>query len=375
MSPRSRNDAWRWLGRAVGSRLATVLLVLALAPDVIGHQVSVMRGTAVLRSDRISISVTISAEDFLHWAPPAAGERWDSPEWLERARRERGEQLAQSLILRDQDGERLIGRLVHSSLSETISQPPEELDLRRINAVYTVEYTWAAAPRFIVFQNAAPEPSVSLASQILLEVRADVGSWERLLRLTNRGNLEVIEICWNGQRPAACPTSQSPPGCDAGAIDEVSARIEAAEDEIIVEVSVPLPLLETWVIVPRADGDRLSPREQGEACALLRPLFESGVSVQAGEQAIGSTSTALRFVGIGAEPTESKSHFRPLGALTARLHATLRFPRTDPGPCRVTWALFNSAVLTTDAVVTTRHQTFEHRFSTYDPTLVLTRLD
>jgi len=347
----------------------TALLAASCAP-CLAHQVSIVRGTAVVHSDRLAVVLHVPGEDLLHWCPPKRDESPDSEAWLDRAQRQRGAQLCTALILRNEAGDRLPVRLIESNVRGASGHASVEASLRDVQVRYTLECRWASAPRLIAFQCSGPEPAISLASQTLIAIRVEGGEQVRTVALTSRGNIEALPLCWNGSVPAECP------GADASTavtLTEIGAAIRVSRSEVQIEIAIPLPLLETWAAVPREGAARLLPDEQSEACELFKPFVREGLRIESGGEPCPLTLTSLSFRPIC--DAESSGDCRPMafGALTCRLHASYRAADCAPGPVRITWGFFNNAVLTSDASVHVGERTFVHRFSTYDAALVIMR--
>jgi hypothetical protein len=148
---------------------------------------------------------------------------------------------------------------------------------------------------------------------------------------------------------------------------EVFAEIEADESGLTVSVSVPLPLLQTWLALPRIDNGFLSPVEMSAVTSEVRALVQGTLRVDF--DGVRTPPDPPRFaflpatVPFGATPAE-----QAVSVYNGRLEARLRFPASQtPGSARIQWNLFNSAVLTAAANLRRGAACTGHVFSTYEP--------
>lgn len=357
--------------------VAAILLAFHTV-SAFGHDLSVSRGSVTIHQNHVAVTLDIPAEDLLHLDP--AARRRDamcSAAWLNDARLRYEPCVLKALAIHDARGRRLTGRVVSSALPDAVEERFEWNQLRRLRARYTLEFPVDASQQFLTFRLCAAELPLRVQSQLVLDVRCAGDAQGREICLTSRGNAETLEFTPQSPRdPAASQPAGTTPTLPAPQrFSSLFSLIDATDDGLTVEVHVPLPLLETWRPIARADADFLDPAEQSAACAALGDFLKSAAVVRFdGSEAAPAAVCAIAFIPPQAARLDSRAEPQRLGAWTVRLAVVLRYtPPRSFGAVELKWALFNNAIVTARAAVRDGSRAFEHEFSTYDPALRLVR--
>ncbi len=352
------------------------------------HTVLLSRGEAVVHDGRIAVEIEVWAEDFLHYyaiLPDASGHiSWA---WLGEAAERHAQTIEESLILRDEDGQRLIGEPAQLRWDAPVDGAIQPEELHRLRARYDLVFQITLRPRLLTFQFRWIGDQAVIPSQLVLDVRGSDQPSGDLVRLTSRGNAETIEVHWHDRKATV----------DAGWIDatrihacaqgaggparwkEIFAEIEARAQELEARVFIPLPLLETWIPLPRRDEDFLSLGEQQAALAAIAALIQAALSVETDGNPIPAEILEIAFLPANARRSSlsapdlsplAKGGARggtPISIWTGRLAARLRF-RVESTHDQVTlrWNLFNNAVLSVTAALRVGTRCTERVFSTYE---------
>lgn len=381
---------------SVRRSLCAGLAMLGLCPALSrAHTVSVVRGTVIVHCDHIVVEMELSAHDIRDiydvQASPSAD---DESAWRDAAVRS-GHRLLSDLAIRDADGVRIAGRLAATTLRAggeagrerpTHGGVPAGLSaMNDTNVSYTFDYSVDKPPQYLTFQQLPGAGDTMPPSNLVLFVRAAAGGAGRTIQLTQRGNAETLEFAWPVESsvqggpayPGAALAPAGPPAYEfaPGAADDdrfrsMRASIDVGDDGLRVDIHLPLVILESWRPVPRAEGDFLTPSEQAAALPGLREFFAGQNLVLINGEPVRPFVQRLVFLGPDDALAEPASPPRRLGAWSARVGVSLSYSvGVAPQNVEIRWTLFNNAILTVPAVVTSRGESREHEFSTYAPTL------
>lgn len=345
--------------------IAALGVALWVVQTAQGHVISIVRGAATVHRDRIEVELTINAEDFVHYCGMVAVPgRPLSVDAVERAAARHADHLLEHFIIRNADGERLSGKLISLRTHESAVEVSRESRPHSSHIVYSLEYALIRPPPFLSFQQTIGAGDAGLPSQLYLDVRAAADERGTTLRLTSGGNLETLRLQWpdadSGSRPMI-----------VGPLEElkfIGARMEIGDTSTRIEVDVPMPLLDMFLAIPRAERDFLDPEEQSAGRRAIEQFFRSRLALRIDGQTAEPRDAAISFFGLNAG--ESTDRSLRLSAWTTRVRATLSYSSSaPPRDAELRWTLFNAAVLEARAVVACENRESVHRLSTYEPIL------
>jgi hypothetical protein len=357
-------SAWRRRRIVVVIVAATGLIPLC-SRSIRAHVISIGRGTVVVHPDHFTVELKVAAEDFVHYFGP--GTTPSLPlvsEAIQRVAARHADQFLEHLVIRQSEGIRLYGRLVSQTMDPALNANSDGERLRSLRVNYVFEYALKYPPRYLSFQQSQSEGIVTLPSQLYLDVRP-VGSDDlQVIRLTNGGNVETLKFNWPGNgggRPSI------------GRVDElqaVTAYVDVGDNDVRVTIEIPLPVLETFLSVERADRDFLEVSEQLAAMPRLRAFFQGRNPILINGRALNASDTKLEFLDIDSSGLETSTHSTRLGAWMTRVKVIQSYkPNSRPDQIELQWNLFNPAVLEAEAILACNGRRSNHRISTYEPTL------
>jgi hypothetical protein len=309
------------------------LLACLVASPVLGHGVHVTRGELTVTRDRIVASAwSVGDHD-------DGGARW----------------LLDALAVHDHRGARLPARLVETGMTGNGSRT-------------TFELRPMAPPRHLTLR-LTPLSAVTgagRARKLDLEVVSDGLDAAERVHLTSGGNAETLSFEWEPGRRT--PKSHDPCSLDGTArgLKRVQGLLTIGDQDVRLSVSIPLPMLETWLPVPRMHRDVLAADEQAAVRGAVLDLVRERASLSIDGRAVGATSDDVVFLGLDDSAAASPP-IGPLSAWTARARVSLVFDATRPDRADVDWRLFNAAILTGRLVVQDGSGCTLHRVSTYEP--------
>lgn len=341
-----------------------------------GHPISVSRGVVTVEASRVVATIRVSGEELVHGAPAYHDRGGLDAARLRGIFDEKAAELIQSIVLRGADGARLAGRLTGARLTDADGASLDPQGLRRVRAEYWIEYRLSAPPRILTFRQEPAAGPAGLPTQYALLVRQSPAQRERTIRLSAGGNAETLEFEWPGGPEAAEPVGQDSleQHLAQHRFEAVQAVIRLEGHRIELEVHVPLPLMETWVPVPRHDADFVEIAEQTAAAPRLERVLNQCASVSLNGQARTADSIRLCFLGPCDTGVDTACAPARLGAWTARVGAVIEFGAAEGlQAADITWRLFNGGVLTAESLVIDGPTRRLHPFSTYEPTLHVVR--
>jgi len=340
--------------------------VLLLKLPVHAHVISSERGSVTVHPDHIKVEWQVHAEDFAHYyGLGRVPSRPFSMIELRRVADGHADQLLEHLIIRDSAGERLVGKTFSRAMDpiEDVNADSEVLSALRVN--YVFEYPLKSPPRYLSFQRSSRESAVWSPSQVFLAVRLAESDRIETICLTRGANVETLEFDWQdagrGHSAMIGPVKR---------LKTITAHIDVVKDEVRVAVEIPLPLLETFLSVDRADQDFLDPSEQENAIPRLSAFLRDRNPIRINSQAADAGMTRLQFLGVGSSGLDAETNSTRFGAWMT----VVRFVQTyncdsTPREFELRWSLFNPAVLVAEACITCGGQSSTRRISTYEPTL------
>ena len=137
-----------------------------------------------------------------------------------------------------------------------------------------------------------------------LAFAASVASARGHTLLTSRGNAETVALSWQDGRATVLTddTPQTAGSCvpctdrGVGRLHEVCADMDISEASVEVLVMLPLPLVETWMMLPTRDGEFLDPSEQRACGEALPALMRGALSVESDGRSVVPELVEFRFV-------------------------------------------------------------------------------
>lgn len=366
----------------VGARSLWVIALICAAP-ALGHSLSITRGTAVVESDALTLELTVCAEDFLHGGnlrPDKDG--YFSLESIRHSAYDYAAALLERMVVRDQRGEVLFGRLDGMVWKAT---PPAAIDhdrLRRMFARFKLVYTLSNPVHHLSFQQVLGNASRAVPAQIVFAIRTadrDLGT----VRLTGGGNVEIVTFAQTPENPvAAVDGRDANRGAACGvkrfvlkeAYRTIRALVYTKNDGVRVELFIPTQILETWLPIPRARRDFLEIEEQKRFLPKCRRFIASRNRMHINGVQRDVRVTGAGFLEVGEVGLDERQPPRRVSTWTSRLHVSLAYESGDlPNHVELRWDLFNATVLTANLLLLNGDDCDERDLSTYEPRLTWRR--
>ncbi len=361
--------------------LPIVGMMLLVVRGLLAHPISLTAGQAVVAKDGIGVKVEVMVEDFMMFHGCAPNERDRLPLADIRAGIEKHKAfLLDGLKIRDINGTRLQGKVVQVEGADNMDPQGVAVDdLMTVSVVYHLEYPLASPPDVLTFQQMfggdAPIPAV-----MELVVAREGLKLADTANLANDGSVETFDFDWD-----AAPETGKTVGelwrerferrrrerMGITSYGAIYGFIYVQDHEVRVETLIPLATLETWMEVPRADGDFLEVAEQQAARGKLETFFRAMNTVKIDGIEVMPEVQRLDFYGLDFRDFAMRAKPRRLSAPTARIGVILTYStKGAPKEVDIGWEYFNAAVHSARTAIYAYDRTISHKFSPYRPRYV-----
>ena len=147
-----------------------------------------------MHPDHIRSRIEINAKDFVHYYPLGPITGGIAVTALRDAVLEHRQHLLENFIIRDARGERLRGKCVDVQWDELAETKISYSQLGEIRAIYVLEWPTRTPPRYLTFQQFLGAGRTSTPIRLALSVTAADCTKARFIQLTNRGNVETLNV-------------------------------------------------------------------------------------------------------------------------------------------------------------------------------------
>lgn len=354
------------------SALACAVMLGMCAAPLLAHPVSLSRGRVEIASEHIDVNIEAPGEDLLHLGLLTPGEgNTASVAAIKAAARTYATTQRDHLVLRDVTGHRLKGTVVSTDLQEMTTSADREVKLSTVWIETHLRY--APTPKnessVVTFQFVGSDRAQALLTRLGVLANYKGEKKTSTFTLTNGGNVETIEPVASqntGERNARNFDSRSWLGNER--FKTMYAHADIEKDSMVLTVVIPAPTTETWDPIARHDIDLLTPVEQERVCQSWRTRFANAVKIEIDGKQVEPRIETVKL--IRADETESSDRraARTIGFHSARIAGVLRVPvASTSGEAKITWQLFNEAVLTARVLATIENSQMEYTVGVYAP--------
>ena len=235
-------------------------------------------------------------------------------------------------------------------------------DLMATTIVYRLEYPLAKPPTHLTFQQHFGGDSIAIPAMVDLVVTREGLPPEPAVRIPGDENVQTVAFDWNetsrpvtGDYAETKAREEEKRKQDMG-ITSYSATytfVYIQNEEVRVEILMPLLTLEMWQPVARTNADFIEVSEQlaarGAAGNISSPKQNE---VKIDGVAVKPRLDRLDFYGVDFKDFAMRAEPRRLSAWTARVGAILTYStKGAPGHVDLKWTLFNNEMLAARAVI------------------------
>lgn len=351
---------------------------LCSASQTLAHSITVLRGIANIEAKSISIAWNVHGEDLLH-APGFRGhdERSFSVSEIRNAAEAYGQMLCQRIIIRSDKGEVIDGQLAGWTSDNLEKKQFSGDTLRSSDISYRCEYDQNHKNKYLSFQYDAHTTHGEIYSNIVLNVQSN-HEHGKVIQLTKGGNVEVVHCqVPTGRQRLAFPTGIQnnrtnlavAPFVLSDSQRTIRAVISVGDSDVTVDTYIPTRLMESWIPINRKDRDFLHSSEMTQNVAGIKTFIKDRIAMQINRSQTTPNSTSVELLDAG-ELQHNSSTTRRLSTLTSRIRIRTEYSEsTSIDEFSITWSLFNSSVLTAQALIVGNDECVTHEISTYQPQL------
>jgi hypothetical protein len=326
----------------------------------------------------MEMQIAVMPEDFLLiYGLYANAESRISTNDLVRSAEKHRQYLLDGLIVRDSDGNRLSGKVVKVEIPALPANGLPVADLMATTIIYHLEFSLAKPPTHLTFQQHFGGDAFAMPAIVNLELTREGLPPESPVRIPGDENVETIAFDWNEKsRAVTADYAEEKAREEAKRKQELGITSYSAtytfiyiqNQEVRVEILMPLLTLEMWQPVARANKDFLEVAEQQAARAPLENFFTAQNELQIDGVVVKPKLERLDFYGVDFTDFAMQAQPHRLSAWTARVGAILTYStKGAPGHVELKWTLFNNEMFVARAVIFAYNQGSRFTFSPQNP--------
>jgi hypothetical protein len=326
--------------------------VFVFSPTLVGaHNVSIIRTDAIVRRDRLELTLRVLPEDVLFSAGPinVVTGRIAKADVLRGIQAHPG-YLLDGLIILDDDGHRLSGKVTSIDLPPLIDDTILMDNLLATSIVYRVEYPLAKPPTRLSFRqhfNVSINPTPVMT--VLTVTREGLNS-STMMQVPDGENSETVAFDWTEASTSSTGTVTTV--TPLSSFDVTDTYLYIQNEEVRVEILMPLTTLETRFPIKRANPEILEPLEQVKPRLELEKFFASQNELKIDGLVVKPRLERYDFYGLDYRDFSVRPERKRLNAASARLGAILTYStKGAPRHVEFTWTLFNPREPTVRVVV------------------------
>ncbi len=236
-----------------------------------------------MHRDRMELKIAVMPEDFLLvYGLYANAESRIATDDIAKSAEQHKKYLLEGLIVRDADGNRLAGKVVKVEMPTLAADGLPVEDLMATTIVYHLEYPLPQPPSQLTFQQHFGGEAFAMPAMVNLVVTREGLPPESPVEIPGVENVETIAFDWNetsrtvtGDYAETMAREEAQRKQDLGIASYAATYtfVYIQNEEVRVEILMPLLTLETWQPVPRTNADFLEVSEQLAARGPLENFF------------------------------------------------------------------------------------------------------
>ena len=346
----------------IALRRVVLLCLLVAAPSLSAHPISIITGEALIHRDRMEMKIAVMPEDFLLvYGLYANAQSRIATDDIAKSAEAHKKFLLDGLIVRDADGTRLEGKVVNMEMPTLPVDGLPVADLMATTIVYRVEYPLAKRPTHLTFQQRLGGESIAIPAIVLLVVTREGLPPPPAVLISGGESVQTVAFDWNEtSRPVTDDYAETKAREELKRQQDMGITSYSAtytfvyiqNEEIRVEILMPLLTLEMWRPVARTNADFIEIPEQLAARGALETFFAEQNEMRIDGVAVKPRLERLDFYGVDFKDFAARAEPRKLSAWTARVGAILVYStKGAPRHVDLKWTLFNNEMLAARALI------------------------
>jgi hypothetical protein len=339
--------------RSTACFVTFVLCTLVLALVAQAHSISMVEGEALVHHDKIELTVKVKPEDILL----SAGMTLIVADRIEKAVILKGAEahkkyLLDGLVIQDAEGHKLTGKVTKVDLPTVPDDGIPMDELMAKTTVYHLEYPLTKPPLSLSFLQHFNTGVVAMPVVMELTVIREGLSTGTTIPVPDSDEGERVSFDWNPAPGPAAAVTAAKPAPQPAVVEPIEAFMYIENDEVRVEILMPLATLEAWVQIARTNKDFLEVAEQTAARPALEKLFTEHNELAIDNLTVKPTLDRLDFYGGDFKDFATRPEPRRLPVAGSRVGAILKYAtKGAPRHVQLKWTLFNEKQPPVRAVV------------------------
>ncbi len=353
-----------------------LLTVLAVSTPVRAvHPVSIVEAHIYVNQGRTTIRLTCFAEDLelLQGIEPGEDGFYDSAE-IGEATEDHAEYLAEKIILRDINGEKLPASVTNITAVEIPEGGIKAGTLMEYTMAFELEIKHARRPEFLTLEQQMVAEGALLPSELKALVKQS-GAKNSYLKMLKPGMPETFRFDW--ENPPLSPEAsqqewdtwfdkQEEQVLGIVSYSSVYSFIYITGSEVRHEVLIPLATLATMIEFERADPAFLSVQEQVDAGKKIEAFFNVGNPVTVDGVTVKPIFDRVDFYGLDLRDFAQQADKRKVSMASGRVGVIMKYPaKAPPAAVTVEWTKFSDLIRSVDAVVFAYKEAEKASFSSF----------
>jgi hypothetical protein len=314
---------------------------MLLAVRVSGHQISLIRAQATVHSNSLELILNVLPEDALLSAGSITFEAGGVPKAeLLRGTETHPKVLLDGLIILDENGNRLRGKLTDVGLPPMVGGDVPMDVLLSTTVVYRMEFPLAKPPTQLSFrQHFNPATSPMPVMTVLTVTREGLNS-ATMMQVPDGESPETVAFDWS--ETASSSTGTVKTVTQIPSLDVTDTYLYIQNEEVRVELLMPLRTLETWFPIKRANPEILEPIEEVRPRLELAKFFTAQNELKIDGLLVKPRLERYDFYGLDYYDFSVRPGYKRMSAASARVGAILTYStKGAPRHVEFTWTLFN----------------------------------
>jgi len=285
--------------------------------------------------------------------------------------------LLDGLIVRDADGNRLEGKVASLEMPSLPADGLPVTELMATTIVYRLEYPLAKQPTHLTFQQHLGGESIAIPALVTLTVTREGLQPHPTVLLSGGETVQTVAFDWQEtSRPVTDDYAETKAREEEKKQQDMGITSYSASytfvyiqnEEVRVELLMPLLTLEMWQPVARSKADFIEVSEQLAARGALEKWVTEQNEVKIDGVVVKPKLDRLDFYGVEFKDFALRAEPRRLSAWTARVGAILIYStKGAPGHVDLKWTLFNNVLLAARAVIFAYDKGVRFTFSPGEP--------
>lgn len=328
--------------------VAFVFAMNAFGPHASAHSVSQIRGSAVVKDDRIAVSFEISGEDILHIE--LLGRMVNSTvrtDDIREAVMRFASRLRNEFAVYGEAGRRL-SVIECKAVERNFDTPTVGFDeFRQMPFAFSIVFGRSNEDSLLTFRQLIGRLDSGLRLRLMLSVESDGNGALHQLMLTNGGNAESAAIVSPGTM-GDVSTIATKSSFDENAFTEITAKLIELDASAQLEIRIPLPLLATWMDSDTAPDGAVKRSDVQRLVEFGKRVVNDRVTVEPDKSSEVSSEWTVNIIDGWGRAVDDVSPDTSLSYWTTRVVYRLSLPKPSERPFLMHYQLFNPSVLATD---------------------------